>query len=104
MVERILELKEVIRTNLALLDKENLPIVFLEEWQLLKDIKKGLEPLECITKMVSGESYMVLSSIIVSTNGLENMISELKKRKNYLKKLLLWRIECYTALNHASEI
>ncbi|CAH1107911.1 unnamed protein product [Psylliodes chrysocephalus] len=89
MVERILELEEVIRTVLALLDKENLPIIFVEEWQLLKDAKKVLEPLECITKMVSGESYMVLSSIIVLTNGLENMISELKKEELFEQALTM---------------
>ncbi|CAH1113889.1 unnamed protein product [Psylliodes chrysocephalus] len=89
MVERILELEKVIRTVLALLDKKKLPIIFVEEWQLLKDVKKILEPLECITKMVSGESYMVLSSIIVLTNGLENMISKLKKEELFEQALTM---------------
>ncbi|CAH1113897.1 unnamed protein product [Psylliodes chrysocephalus] len=52
MVEKILDLEEAVRTTMALLDKANLPIIFVEEWHILKDIKIGLEPLETITKNI----------------------------------------------------
>lgn len=75
MVERILELEEDVRTTLALLNKDNLPVIAVEEWQLLKDIKQVLEPLEAVTNIVSGDNYLTLSSIIIIIKGLENMLT-----------------------------
>ncbi|XP_072400479.1 zinc finger BED domain-containing protein 4-like [Diabrotica undecimpunctata] len=54
MLERILDLEEAVRTTMALLDKDNLPIIVVEEWQLLKHVKKVLEPYPIHKTMADG--------------------------------------------------
>lgn len=82
MVERILELEEALRTTMALLNSTNLPIISVEEWQLLSDIKNVLQPMEEVTKIICGQSYVTLSSVIILTKGLENIYITMKHKDN----------------------
>lgn len=82
MVERIIELEEPLRTTMALLNSTNLPIISVEEWQLLSDIKNVLQPMEEVTKIICGQSYVTLSSVIILTKGLENIYISMKHKDN----------------------
>lgn len=76
MVERFVELEPAIRSTIALLD-EDLAILTGEEWQLLKELCKILNPFESATRAISGEHYMSASMVIVVTNGLLDICSKL---------------------------
>lgn len=78
MIQRILQMEDVIRTTMALLNSTNLPIISVEEWQLLTDIQKVLQPMEEVTKIICGQNYVTLSSVIILTKGLENIYNEFK--------------------------
>ncbi|XP_074034348.1 E3 SUMO-protein ligase ZBED1-like [Leptinotarsa decemlineata] len=82
MVQRIIELEEWVRSAMAFSSSDKLPIIVNEEWKLLSEIKIVLEPLETITNIISGEKYVTLSSVIVLTKGLENILTELRKQDN----------------------
>lgn len=76
-----MELEESVRTTIALLNTNKISVIFVEEWRLLADIKKVLEPLEIITKEMSGEKYISLSCVIILTKGLQEMLEELKNEE-----------------------
>ncbi|CAG9819749.1 unnamed protein product [Phaedon cochleariae] len=78
MIERFLELEEPVRSTMALLDSDKLPVIVVEEWKMLADIKKVLEPLEAVTNIMSGQNYVTLSSVIVLTKGLESILKEME--------------------------
>ncbi|KAJ8923077.1 hypothetical protein NQ315_001629 [Exocentrus adspersus] len=80
MMERLLQLEEAISSATALLDDDTIPAITVEEWQLLGDIKKILEPMESVTKMMSSQDYVCISSIIILTEGLERVYKEMQKR------------------------
>lgn len=79
MIDRLLELEETVRTTMALLDTTNLPIITVEEWQLLKELKKVLQPMESVTKIMSGQNYVSISSVIILSQGLEDVYVEILK-------------------------
>ncbi|CAG9823926.1 unnamed protein product [Phaedon cochleariae] len=78
MIERFLELEEPVRSTLALLDSDKFPVIVVEEWKMLTDIKKVLEPLEAVKNIMSGQNYVTLSSVIVLTKGLESILREME--------------------------
>lgn len=77
MLDRILELEEEVRTTMALLNVTNLPIISVEEWQFLTQLRNALKPMEEVTKIISGQKYVTLSSVIILTKGLESMFLEM---------------------------
>lgn len=79
LLERFVELEEPLRTTIALLNKD-LPIICLEEWNFFKEILKVLKPLEQLTSLISGENYLVASSVIILTDGLLNVYRNLQKQ------------------------
>ncbi|CAH1107682.1 unnamed protein product [Psylliodes chrysocephalus] len=81
MLERLLEIEEAVRTTMALLNSNTLPIISVEEWQLLNELKIVLEPMEKLTKIMSGQNYTTLSSVIVLTKGLEANYNKLNENK-----------------------
>lgn len=46
MVERFFEFKDAIKTTLALINKENLPVLTEEEWEKCNDLCTILQPFE----------------------------------------------------------
>lgn len=79
MVGRFTELKEPLRSTMALINKD-LPIICLEEWDFLRQIINVLRPLENITNVMSGERYLTASSVILLTDGLLNVFETLRKQ------------------------
>lgn len=80
MVGRFTELKEPLRSTMALINKD-LPIICLEEWDFLRQIiNLVLRPLENITNVMSGERYLTASSVILLTDGLLNVFETLQKQ------------------------
>lgn len=75
MLQRFTELEEAVRTTVALLDVR-LPHISAEEWQILRDLQKVLEPFEEATRAVSGQQYLTASLVIVITNGLIDICQE----------------------------
>ncbi|XP_072375369.1 E3 SUMO-protein ligase ZBED1-like [Diabrotica undecimpunctata] len=78
MLDRVLELEYEVRTTMALLNVNNLPIISIGEWQLLQQLRMCLKPMEEVTKIISGEKYVTLSSVIILTKGLENIYINMK--------------------------
>lgn len=81
MIDRLLELEDAVKATIALLDT-HLETLNAEEWSLLKELRKILNPFESATKAVSGEKYMSGSLVIVLTNGLKDVCKKLSKVKN----------------------
>lgn len=81
MIKRFVELEVALRATIALLDVD-LPIVSGADWEILKQLCKILAPFETTTKVVSGESYMNGSLIIVLTNGLLDACERMKERQD----------------------
>nr|XP_015837581.1 PREDICTED: zinc finger BED domain-containing protein 4 [Tribolium castaneum] len=81
MLQRFVEVEESIRTTMASID-EDLPIVTSEEWDFIKELLDVLQPLENATNIMSGENYLTASSVIILTDGLLNIYTDLQKR-NY---------------------
>ncbi|XP_072375206.1 E3 SUMO-protein ligase ZBED1-like [Diabrotica undecimpunctata] len=76
MLQRFVELEESIRSTIALLNI-SLPIITLEEWDLIKNLVDILRPFETVTSSVSGEKYISASLVIVFTACLLNVMEEM---------------------------
>lgn len=78
MLARFIELEDCIRTTVALLDRE-MPAITTEEWELIKQLVTILKPLEDATRLVSSQTYMTASLVLVVSDGLastyENMLA-----------------------------
>jgi len=75
---------------MGLLDKAPQSLNF-DEWSLLKELCIVLKPFEEATKIVSGESYMTASIVIVLAQGLlntckKNLTMEFNKRNHFIIK------------------
>jgi hypothetical protein len=80
MFQRIFELKEEIRATIAVLGKENWPIFSNEEFETIEQSIKVLAPMETVTRMMSGEKYVPASSVIIITNGLQDVYEQMLKK------------------------
>jgi hypothetical protein len=82
MFQRIFELKEEIRATLAVLGKENWPIFSNEEFENIEQLIKvlALAPMETATRMMSGEKYVSASSVIIITNGLQDVYEQMLQK------------------------
>ncbi|KAF9413705.1 hypothetical protein HW555_008151 [Spodoptera exigua] len=69
MVKRFVELEQYLRATMAIL-KKDLPIISNEEWLLLYEISKNLQPFDQATETINGEKYMTGSLVIVMTRCL----------------------------------
>ncbi|KAJ8935700.1 hypothetical protein NQ314_012677 [Rhamnusium bicolor] len=77
MQNRFLELEEAIRTTLALIDGESLPVIPTEEWKFMKELVIVLKLFYDVMELMSAEKYVTLSLVIIVTNSLENVYSEM---------------------------
>ncbi|CAG4957002.1 unnamed protein product [Parnassius apollo] len=69
MVQRFVEMEQYIRSTMAIL-KKDLPTLTNDEWNLLSDLIKILQPFHQATETISGENYMNGSLVIVMTRCL----------------------------------
>ncbi|XP_018573786.1 zinc finger BED domain-containing protein 1-like [Anoplophora glabripennis] len=79
MLERFTELEEPLRTTMALINK-NCPTITIEEWRFFSEIVKIIKPLETVTKIMCEEKYITASSVIILTDGLVDVYSNLNKQ------------------------
>lgn len=79
MLERFSKLEIAIRSTLALIDKD-LPIITIEEWNIISELCQILKPFEEVTKTISGEKYCTASLVIPLTSGLLNVCKALQKK------------------------
>lgn len=82
MLQRFIELEEVFRTSQALIDKD-LPLITPQEWKLVKEIAKILQPMEDAIKVISEEEYLSGSLVIVVANGLKNIYKEFNETTDF---------------------
>lgn len=87
MFERMLELKEEVRASLAALGKEDIAMLSNQEFDIINQVVKLLKPLEAVTKILSGERYVTLSSVVIIFNGLHKIYGEFKQDENMLDAL-----------------
>lgn len=74
MVSRFVELKEALRSTMALVDRD-LPQITVEDWSVLTQLITVLHPFEQLTKDMSGEKYLTASSVIVMTRCLKEALN-----------------------------
>jgi len=77
MLERFVELETSIRGTIGLLDKAPNGLN-PNEWAVIKELCKVLQPFEEATRSVSGEQYITASMVIVIAQGLQDVCQQLK--------------------------
>lgn len=77
MLERFVELETSIRGTLGLLDKAPNGLN-PNEWAVIKEFCKVLQPFEEATRAVSGEQYIAASMVIVIAQGLQDVCQQLR--------------------------
>jgi hypothetical protein len=78
MLLRTTELKNAVKTSIALINK-NLPVLSEDEWQICCDLTEILMPFEEVTAQLGGEQYATGSQVIVITRGLVSVCGKLLK-------------------------
>ena len=61
MIERLLEVKESLKTVLDVLEWDNLAT---SEWKSLENIHKLLKPFAQYTSLISGDEYTTMSCVV----------------------------------------
>ncbi|XP_022826399.1 zinc finger BED domain-containing protein 1-like [Spodoptera litura] len=74
MLSRFVELKEAVRSTMALIDRD-LPQLTAEDWSMFEELIVVLRPFEELTKSMSGEKYLTASSVIVMTRCLKEALN-----------------------------
>ncbi|XP_049796731.1 uncharacterized protein LOC126213411 [Schistocerca nitens] len=79
MLERIVEIKDAVKTSLVLftVDFEQLTD---EEWNICSELCSVLKPFAQVSTQLSAESYPTGSQVIVLKRGLLSVCAELLKR------------------------
>ncbi|XP_026465962.1 zinc finger BED domain-containing protein 1-like [Ctenocephalides felis] len=86
MFEKLLRVKVALCAALPLIDPPP-PNLSFAEWAILEDCVKILQPLEIVTKTLSGEFYPTLSSVIPIIQGVKNSINKRTPTTNAGKNL-----------------
>ncbi|XP_026475573.1 zinc finger BED domain-containing protein 4-like [Ctenocephalides felis] len=87
MLEKLLRVKVALCAALPLIDSPPPNLSFAEK-AILEDCVKILQPLEIVTKTLSGEFYSTLSSVIPIIQGVKNSINKRTPTTNTGKNLL----------------
>ncbi|KAL0879302.1 hypothetical protein ABMA27_003081 [Loxostege sticticalis] len=74
MLSRFVELKEAVRSTMALIDRD-LPQITAEDWNMFEELIVVLRPFEELTRSMSGEKYLTASSVIVMTRCLKEALN-----------------------------
>lgn len=85
MLQRFCELEEAIKSTVALIDKQDLPVLNHLDWKMAKELIVVLKPFFEATKGLSGEKYSTSSIAIVLSNGLTEVCKKLQKKKTLQK-------------------
>ncbi|XP_046685571.1 zinc finger BED domain-containing protein 4-like [Homalodisca vitripennis] len=78
MLQRISELKDAVKTTVALINKE-IPVLTEDEWKTCSELVMVLEPFEEVTRNISGENYLTASQVIGFINGLVSVCNKMRK-------------------------
>nr|XP_055050305.1 E3 SUMO-protein ligase ZBED1-like [Misgurnus anguillicaudatus] len=81
MLKRFLESKEAIISTLAIVSAPVDPLT-QEEWEVVEEVCKVLEPFEQVTVEISGESYVTASKMIVLCKGLQRITANRQREAN----------------------
>lgn len=77
MLERFIELFRIVSS--ILLEKSNAPdFITTRELNILKEIKNLLHPLEDLTKKISGEKFVIISTILPLINCVHNAVNRVQ--------------------------
>ncbi|XP_070996552.1 zinc finger BED domain-containing protein 4-like [Oncorhynchus clarkii lewisi] len=81
MLKRFLESKDAIISTLAIV---NAPVDALtqEEWEVVEEVCRVLEPFEQVTVEISGESYVTASKVILLCQGLQRITASRQREAN----------------------
>jgi uncharacterized membrane protein len=58
-----------------------------EEFETIEQLIKVLAPMKTATRMMSGEKYVSASSVIIITNGLQDVYERMLKKKLFSNKI-----------------
>ena len=76
MIERLLKVKESLKTVLEVLEWDNLAT---SEWKSLENIHKLLKPFAQYTSLISGDEYTTMSCVVPAVMELNLHIEDMKK-------------------------
>ncbi|XP_055740223.1 zinc finger BED domain-containing protein 4-like [Salvelinus fontinalis] len=81
MLTRFLESKDAIISTLAIV---NAPVDALtqEEWEVVEEVCRVLEPFEQVTVEISGESYVTTSKMLLLCKGLQRIRASRQREAN----------------------
>lgn len=89
MIERIVELKNPVKTTIALINKD-VAVLTEEEWVVCEELATVLRPFEEVTRNMSGEQYTTASQLIGLKNCLLSVCEKmLKENYSYITKAVL---------------
>lgn len=80
MFRRFILLKEAVKHCMALIERE-WPVINSEDWEIMEQVCKVLQPFEEITSSVSGDKYLTGSMTIVMTNCFKDICEDLNKEE-----------------------
>lgn len=79
MLERFVTLQEALKATIPNLNVD-LPVIPSEEWNSIAQICEVLKPFEDVTKIISGETYLIASKALVLITGLNSLCDQLLQR------------------------
>ncbi|KAK7162496.1 hypothetical protein R3I93_006724 [Phoxinus phoxinus] len=81
MLKRFLESKDAIISTLAIVSAPVDPLT-QEEWEVVEEVCRVLEPFEQVTVEISGESYVTASKMILLCKGLQRITANRQREAN----------------------
>lgn len=82
MFRRFILLKEAVKHCMALIERE-WPIIRSEDWDIMEEVCKVLQPFEEATSSISGDQYLTGSLVIVMTNCLKDICEDFLNKEEY---------------------
>lgn len=76
-------MQEEMKTSLAALGKEDWPMITNQELEYINELLELLSPMESTTVIMSSEKQITFFLVIVITNGLRDLYTELMKNNKY---------------------
>ncbi|CAK1589720.1 unnamed protein product [Parnassius mnemosyne] len=84
---------------MALIERE-WPIIRSENWDIMKDVYKVLQPFEEVTSSVSGDQYLTGSMVIVMTNFMKDICEDFLNKVEYFASFNPVVIDVIRSLKH----
>ncbi|CAK1598492.1 unnamed protein product [Parnassius mnemosyne] len=92
-------LKEAVKHCMALIERE-WPIIRSEDWDIMEDVCKVLQPFEEVTSSVTGDQYLTGSMVIVMTNCLKDICEDFLNKEEYFASFNPVVIDVIRSLKH----